>query len=78
MLYVFDRGHGSAPDGSSPRGCEQACAVAYSLDFVAVSPSFNTANVWFLMLITGGGPMTLLKMLLLLWTVRLFLSAAFT
>ena len=39
------------------------------------SLSFNTVNVWFLMLNNGGGPMTLPRMLLLLWMVRL--SAAF-
>jgi len=37
------------------------------------SLSFNTVNVWFLMLNNGGGPMTLPRMLLLLWMVRLSL-----
>ena len=34
--FLFHWEHGSAPDGSSPRGCEQARAVAYSLILLTV------------------------------------------
>ena len=35
-MFLFHWEHGSAPDGSSPRGYEQARAVAYSLIFLTM------------------------------------------
>ena len=64
---------GVAPEAVSKR--VRLLTVSFSLLSLVLicSLSSNTVSVWSLMLSDGGGPMTLPRMLSLLWMVRLLL-----
>ena len=64
---------GVAPEAVSKR--VRLLTVSYSLLCLVLicSLSSNTVSAWLLMLSDGSGPMTLPRMLCLLWTMRLLL-----